>query len=202
MRHSPHQLISGGGKPPDQGPSCNSEGAGSKEDGTHLLRGVLQPCDEPVTHPPWIGLFLSSDIELPFQSSAFGHNAGLKIAPEGDQKLARHGDNSDTSDAAPYVPNTLVEPNAQRTCGLMPQPQPRELNYGRARLSVAGLTDPLITARRAALEMTRRQTDIVSKLLAVVERSIEHFTDKRRRRLRADPPDLDEVLDLFRVGVL
>src|SRR5215813_11978138 len=60
MRHSPHQLISGGGKPPYQGPSCNSEGAGSKEDGTHLLRGVLQPCDEPVTHPPWIGLFLSS----------------------------------------------------------------------------------------------------------------------------------------------
>src|SRR5215467_14781957 len=59
MRHSPHQLISGGGKPPYQGPSCNSEGAGSKEDGTHLLRGVLQPCDEPVTHPPWIGLFLN-----------------------------------------------------------------------------------------------------------------------------------------------
>src|SRR5262249_3189169 len=47
-------------KAPYQGPSCNSEGAGSKEDGTHLLRGVLQPCDEPVTHPPWIGLFLSS----------------------------------------------------------------------------------------------------------------------------------------------
>src|SRR5215470_555441 len=59
MRHSPHQLISGGGKPPYQGPSCNSEGAGSKEVGTHLLRGVLQPCDEPVTHPPWIGMFLS-----------------------------------------------------------------------------------------------------------------------------------------------
>ena len=31
---------------------------GSKEDGTHLLDGVLQPCAQAVTHPPWIGMFL------------------------------------------------------------------------------------------------------------------------------------------------
>ena len=45
MRHSPHQLISGRERePPHQGPSCNSARArGSKEDGTILLCGVLQP---------------------------------------------------------------------------------------------------------------------------------------------------------------
>ena len=86
MRHSPHQLISGGGKPPDQGPSCNSEGAGSKEDGTHLLRGVLQPCDEPVTHPPWIGMFLSFVV---FKLRSEFSNYPFKVAPSGTMPVSR-----------------------------------------------------------------------------------------------------------------
>jgi hypothetical protein len=32
---------------------------GSKEDGTHLQNGVFQPIVATVTHPPWIGIFLS-----------------------------------------------------------------------------------------------------------------------------------------------
>jgi RNA-directed DNA polymerase len=39
---------------PFQGPSCGCEGSGSKGDGTILYRGVVQPCRNPVTHPPWI----------------------------------------------------------------------------------------------------------------------------------------------------
>src|SRR6516162_8842048 len=48
------------GLSPYQGPSCNvarAEG-GSKEDGTHLYHGVLQPWHTTVTHPPWIAMLL------------------------------------------------------------------------------------------------------------------------------------------------
>src|SRR5215471_10766942 len=74
------------GKAPDQGPSCNSEGAGSKEDGTHLLRGVLQPCDEPVTHPPWIGMFLSFVV---FKLRSEFSNYPFKVAPSGTMPVSR-----------------------------------------------------------------------------------------------------------------
>ena len=43
VRHSPHQLISGRVQPRSIIPHAHCEGAGSKGDGTFLLRGIFQP---------------------------------------------------------------------------------------------------------------------------------------------------------------
>jgi len=61
MRHSPNQLISGRDSARTKVPHASSRGRRrSKEDGSHLLDGVLQPCAQAVTHPPRIGMFLRS----------------------------------------------------------------------------------------------------------------------------------------------
>jgi hypothetical protein len=66
MRHSPHQLISGRDEARTKVPHATVRGLqGSKEDGTHLTSGVLQPHRRPVTHPPWnLVMFLSSQWSL------------------------------------------------------------------------------------------------------------------------------------------
>src|SRR6516162_1715220 len=52
MRHSPHQLISGRGKPRTKVPLATVRGhRAPREDGTILYRGVFQPCWIPITHP-------------------------------------------------------------------------------------------------------------------------------------------------------
>ena len=85
---------------------------GSKEDGTHLLDGVLQPCAQTVTHPPWIGMFPLSVFRIPpvllsVQNGARRHHAALQIAPQGDQQLAGHRDDGDAPDATLAGPDTL-----------------------------------------------------------------------------------------------
>jgi hypothetical protein len=56
----PHQLISGRNRVRTKVPRASLRGQrGSKEDGTHLQNGVFQPIVATVTHPPWIGIFLS-----------------------------------------------------------------------------------------------------------------------------------------------
>ena len=62
--------------------------SGSKEDGTHLLRGVLQPSDETITHPPWkryILFVLFAAILFALENRAFRYDTGLEIAPKRDQ---------------------------------------------------------------------------------------------------------------------
>jgi hypothetical protein len=62
----PHQLISGRDCARTKVPHASLRGQrGSKEDGTHLLDGVLQPCAQAVTHPPWIGMLLLSVFRIP-----------------------------------------------------------------------------------------------------------------------------------------
>jgi hypothetical protein len=60
-----------------------ARGWGSKEDGTHLLRGVLQPRHEPITHPPWKRYipFVLTALLFTLESRAFRHEIGLEIAP-------------------------------------------------------------------------------------------------------------------------
>src|ERR1700738_1418372 len=130
MRHSPHQLISGRDCARTKVPHASLRGqGGSKEDGTHLLDGVLQPCAQVVTHPPWIGMFLLSVFRIPsvlayLQSVARRHHTRLQIAPQSDQQLAGHRDDGDAPDATLEGPDTLLEPDTQRAVRLMTNPQP------------------------------------------------------------------------------
>jgi hypothetical protein len=64
------------------------EGTGLQGDGTHLLRGVLQPSDETITHPPWkryILFVLFAAFLFALENRAFRYDAGLEIAPKRDQ---------------------------------------------------------------------------------------------------------------------
>jgi hypothetical protein len=74
---------------PHQGPSyIVARAQGSKGDGTHLLRGVLQPRYEPITHPPWkryILFVLFAAFLFALENCAFRYDAGLEIAPKRDQ---------------------------------------------------------------------------------------------------------------------
>jgi hypothetical protein len=85
----PHQLISGRNRVPYQGPSCIvARAQGSKGDGTHLLRGVLQPRENPITHPPWKRynrFVLFAAILFALENRAFRYDTGLEIAPKRDQ---------------------------------------------------------------------------------------------------------------------
>src|SRR5215831_7180059 len=81
--------YSGRDRVPYQGPTCIvARAQGSKGDGTHLLRGVLQPGDEPITHPPWkryILFALFAAFLFALENRAFRYDAGLEIAPKRDQ---------------------------------------------------------------------------------------------------------------------
>ena len=90
MRHSPHKLISGRDESRTKVPSCNSARAqGSKEDGTILFRGVLQPASG-YGHTSALEsvMFFSSSplqrVQSHLQSGAFRHQTCLEIAPERD----------------------------------------------------------------------------------------------------------------------
>jgi hypothetical protein len=168
----PHHLISGRDEARTKVPHATVRGLqGSKEDGTHLTSGVLQPHRRPVTHPPWnLVMFLSSQrVSSHLQSSAFRHQACLEIAPERNQQLACDRDDRNPPDAAFEFANTIAEPDTQGAVRLMSQPHPRELNHDSASLGIASLADTLITAHRAALKMRRRQTDIARQLFAIVK---------------------------------
>ena len=83
MRHSPHKLISGRDESRTKVPSCNSARAqGSKEDGTILFRGVLQPAS---------GYGHTSALEsVMFLSSSFNDsNHTFIAAPSGTRPVSR-----------------------------------------------------------------------------------------------------------------
>ena len=64
------------------------EGTGLQGDGTHLLRGVLQPRENPITHPPWkrySRFVLFAAILFALEDRALRYDTGLEIAPKRDQ---------------------------------------------------------------------------------------------------------------------
>src|SRR6185437_891825 len=123
------------------------------------------------------------------------HQTCLEIAPERNQQFACDCDDRNPPNTTLEFANAITEPDAQIAVGLMPQPQPRELNHHGASFGVARLADTLITAHRAALKMRRRQTDVARQLFAIVKRAVEHFADKRRRKFGPDALDLSQMLD-------
>ena len=64
------------------------EGTGLQGDGTHLLRGVLQPRENPITHPPWKRynrFVLFAAILFALEDRALRYDTGLEIAPKCNQ---------------------------------------------------------------------------------------------------------------------
>src|ERR1700739_3088324 len=205
MRRSPHQLISGGGEPRTKVPHATCEGTGLQggwdPSATRLL-SASHAHGHTSTLESVVVFVLFQQFELHLQNGALRRQTCLEIAPERDQQLACDCDDRNPPDTALEFANTIVEPDAQGVGGLMSQPQPRELNHDPASLGVTSLTDTLITARLAALEMRRRQTDVARQLFAIVKRAVEHFADKGSCKFGPDTLDFGQILDPFCAAML
>jgi len=63
------------------------------------------------------------------------YQTSLEIAPKGNQQLACHRHDRDTSNAALGGPDALVKPDTQRTIGLVAEPNPGQFDHDCAGLS-------------------------------------------------------------------
>src|SRR5208282_3154561 len=209
MRHSPHQLISGRVRARTKVPHATLRGVqGSKGNGTILNRGILQPSALP-GHTFALDLTNSSS-SIDYRLSRFAgssslengtlrYHAGLQVAPQGHQQLARQGHDGDAPDAALDGADPLAEPDAQGAVGLVAQPQPGKFHHGGASLAIAGLADSLLARHAAALERARRKADVAAQLSTIIKVAIEHLADQHRRKLRPDRLELMESLNLLGV---
>ena len=127
--------------------------------------------------------------------------AGLKIAPQGNQQLTCHRHDGDPPNTTLGGPDALVKPDTQRTIGLVPEPDPGQFDHHCAGLRIASLADTLVAAHGTALEMARRQPNIAPELLAIVELPIEDLTSQHRGNSRSNALDLDEILNLRHIDV-
>src|SRR5688500_15283117 len=71
-------------------------------------------------------------------------DAGLEIAPEGDQELPRQRHDADLARATRARPELLLVPLGERALGLVAEPRPRRVDRQRAHPAIAGLRDPLL----------------------------------------------------------
>src|SRR6516225_3615805 len=84
---------------------------------------------------------VSPSVALSFQLCANWDDAGLQIAPQSDQELARHSNDRNPTRATFEVANPFPKPAAERALRLIAQPGPGELDHHRARLGITGLAD-------------------------------------------------------------
>src|SRR3954466_9039028 len=170
---TPHHLISGRDRVPDQHPACT--GTGSEAGGTSLLSGMVEPgggmrSRAHLGHPRAARLCADDRAIRSGPHYSLGrHETGLHVSPDRDQQLTSEGDDGDTLDAPGGGADAVAIPARQRALGLMTQPQPGELDERLARAPVAGLADALFTARAAAGIGTGCQARIGRHVAAVGE---------------------------------
>src|SRR6476469_1150411 len=187
---TPHHLISGRDRVPDQHPACT--GTGSEAGGTSLLSGMVEPgggmrSRAHLGHPRAARLCADDRAIRSGPHCSLGrHEAGLYVSPDRDQQLTSEGDDGDTLDAPGGGADAVAIPARQRALGLMTQPQPGELDERLARAPVAGLADALLTARAAAGIGTGCQARIGRQVAAGGEVAVEDLQLQHGCELRAD----------------
>src|SRR4051794_19639254 len=171
---TPHHLISGRDRVPDQHPVCT--GTGSEAGGTSLLSGMVEPGAEcghaPISdipaRPGYVPMIARSGQVLTTASAGTRPvSTYLQIATSSLRARAT---------MAIRLTRPVVVPTRsryQRALGLMTQPQPGELDERLARAPVAGLADALFTARAAAGIGTGCQARIGRHVAAVGEVAVE-----------------------------
>src|SRR5262245_59948477 len=85
------------------------------------------------------------------QHGAFGHHAGLEIAPQRHHQLAGERHDADAPDAPLEAAHPLMEPARQLAAGLMPDPEPGELDRQSVNTPVAGFADALLALALATV---------------------------------------------------
>src|SRR5215218_3105875 len=101
--------------------------------------------------------------------SPLNHNAGRHIFPERHQELAGKRGNGRLAHASAMASDPLAEPAAERGAWLVPQPEPSQLDHGRAQPRIAGFRHPLLTINRPAAPGCWSQTCIGGHLAAIGE---------------------------------
>src|SRR6516225_3325050 len=179
---------------------------GSKEDGTNLTQGVSYTrrisAKSGRGHASTLDsgvCSVSPSVALSFQLCANWDDAGLQIAPQSDQELARHSNDRNPTRATFEVADPFPEPAAERALRLIAQPSPGELDHHCARLGITGLADALVAIERPAAKWARCQAHIASQLPSIRKFAIEYLADVSRRKLRADCFQLGKHFDLLGV---
>jgi hypothetical protein len=108
------------------------------------------------------------------------------VAPNCDQQLTRHGDDSDAAGAPLQISDTVAKPTCQAAVWLITQPEPGELDERLARPRIAGPAYPPITIHSTALERCWGEAEITGDLPTVLERAIEHFTRQNGGEILTD----------------
>jgi hypothetical protein len=98
---------------------------------------------------------------------SFKDNAGSHIFPEGDQQLSRQGNDQYFPNSATIELYALTKPQGQYRTGLMPYPQPGELDHGCSQPRVSGFGDALFVSDGSAPPGRRRQSGIRGNLPSV-----------------------------------
>src|SRR6202158_4748315 len=99
-------------------------------------------------------------------------------------------------DAPLHVAHPLAEPAPQLALGLVPEPQPGELDRELASAPVAGLADALLAVALAAVVGCSGEPEIAADLAAVVERAIESLVQQLPPADRSAALEVDQLHDL------
>src|SRR5438132_2919098 len=120
--------------------SCTGESKAQKRRDPSEGAGSVVPWMTTVTRLSWVtsAVIARGRLQARTQHGAGGHHAGLEITPERHHELAGERHDGDAPDAALDVAHPLAEPAAQGAVGLVPKPQPGELDRKFAGTPVAG----------------------------------------------------------------
>ena len=117
----------------------------------------------------------------------FKDNAGSHIFPEGDQQFSRQGNDQYFPNSATIKLYASIKPQGQYRTGLMPYPQPGELDHGCSQPRVPGFGDALFVSDGSAPPGCRRQSGIRGNLPSVGKASEQSLRPQDTGEFRANP---------------
>ena len=118
---------------------------------------------------------------------SFKDNAGSHIFPEGDQQLSRQGNDQYFPNSATIELYALTKPQGQYRTGLMPYPQPSELDHGCSQPRVSGFGDALFVSDGSAAPGRRCQSSIGGNLPSVGKASEQSLRPQNTGEFRTNP---------------
>ena len=126
------------------------------------------------------------------QHCALRHFPVCQVAPERDQQAAGKGHDRDPTDPSTLLADACTEPAAQLAVGLMPHPQPSQLDHDMAQAPIAGFRDTLFPGDRAAAPRRRHQPGIGGHCPSVGKLATKALMVEHRSNLRTDRLELYE----------
>src|SRR5271165_1209130 len=168
--------------------------ARAQEGGTILFFGFLSQAEFRSAHLDPPELIRPRKIEkgkLLFSGGrylgSFQDNPGGHIFPEGDQQLSRQGNNQHFPNSATIELYALMKPQGQYRSGLMPYPQPGELDHGCSQPRVSSFGDALFVSDASAPPGRRRQSGISGNLPSVGKASEQSLRPQDTGEFRTNP---------------